>query len=350
MKKRDFIKAASVILTSTTLLSATGTFAQGFDRPIKIAISTAPDHPITIGGNKFAELIGQKSNGKLKARVYSGATLGSDVQVISSLQGGTVEAAVVTVGLLTSMVKEYNLLILPGVFHNVQEADVVLDGAYGTKLRDKLVEHRLIGLTYLEHGFKNISNSKHPIAKWEDVQGLKIRVSQTPSLVDAFTAIGANPVPMSFGEMYPALEQKAIDGMESTLVTFSSGKFNEVQKYMSLTQHIYDPLVLLFSKPVWDKMSEDQRKAVMDAAVAARGVQRQVTREREAQVVGELKSKGVAVTSMTDAEKNRMRDRFKPVVDKYRKEVGAAASDEFFAEVQKARTEVAARTSGSAMK
>jgi tripartite ATP-independent transporter DctP family solute receptor len=312
----------------------------GYDKPIKIALTNSLEHPIAVGGTRFAQAIEARSQGALKARVYPNATLGNDVQVISSLQGGTVEAAVVSIGLLSNMVKEYSLFTLPAVFHNVREADLVLDGPFGRKLRDKLADHRLVGLAYFEHGFKNITNSKRPVTRWEDASGLKIRVTQTPSLVDLFTAIGANPVPMAFGELYSAMEQGAVDGMETTLVTFDNGKFAEVQKYISMTQHVYDPLILIFSKPVWDRMTATQRQAIAEAAAEASKVQRAATREKEAKLMVDLKKRGVSITELAPTELARLRAKLTPVSDKYKQLVGAESVAEFNAEVAKARESV----------
>ncbi len=343
-------------MTSLQRIIATGVAAATFaltietvsaqpagERVIRVAVSTAADHPLTVGAQKFAELIEAKSGGKLKARVFPGAALGSDVQVIGSLQGGVIEATVITTGLLTSMAKEYSLLILPGLFRDVREADAVLDGPFGTKLRDKLQERQLVGLTYMEHGFKNVTNSKRPITKWEDIEGLKLRVTQTPTLVDTFSRLGANPVPMAFNELYSALEQRAVDGIETTLATFNSAKLEEVQKYILMTQHIYDPLMLIYSKPLWDKLSADERKLLSDAATEAAKFQRQQTRDQESKLLATLRQKGVVINDMTQQEKARMRERLQPVIDKHMQLVGEAASREFVAEIEKARSAIAGK-------
>lgn len=326
------------VLLSCAMAAAGAAYAQaGYDKPIKISIAVSNSHPMATGVNRFAEIIEAKSGGQMKAKVYPGGSLGNDVQVISSLQGGTVEATLVTVGLLSGMVKEYSLLTLPGVFHTTREADQVLDGPFGQKLSSKLADHRLVGLSYMEHGFKNIMNNKRPITKWEDASGLKIRVTQTPSLVDLFSAIGANPVPMAFGELYGALEQGAVDGMENSLVTFESGKFSEVQKYIGMTQHVYDPLILLLSRSVWDRMSPAQRRIVSEAAVEASKVQRQATRESEAKLISALRAKGLVISELSPSELSRLRARMAPIADKYKALASEETVKELNAELAKAR-------------
>jgi tripartite ATP-independent transporter DctP family solute receptor len=334
-----FRLVASATCGICALTIASAACAQsGYEKPIKIALTNSLEHPIAVGGVKFAEAIESRSGNKMKARVYANAGLGNDVQVISSLQGGTVEAAVVSVGLLSSMVKEFSLYTLPGVFHNTNEADQLMDGPFGTKLRERLGNFRLVGLSYFEHGFKNITNNRRQITKVDDIKGLKIRITQTPSLVDVFETLGANPVPMAYGELYGAMESGAIDGMETTLVTFDNGKFYEVQKTIALTKHVYDPLVLLFSRPVWDKMTPEQQQTVKEAAMDAARAQRKATREREAKLMVTLKEKGMTITELSSQEMDRLRTRLEPVTDKYRKLVGEDNSKEFFAELAAIRT------------
>lgn len=322
------------------LLAAAGVQAHaqgGGSKPLRIAVSTSAEHPLTVGARRFAELVQQKSGGRMKAQVFDGATLGSDLQVIGSLRGGVVDATIVTAGLLTSQAKEYNLFILPGVLHDAREADAVLDGPFGRKVLESLQAHGLVGLAHMEHGFKHVTNSRRGIHRWEDIEGLKLRVTQTPSLIDVFKRLGANPTPMAFGEVYNALEQRAIDGMETTLATFETTKLYEVQKHIALTGHIYDPLVLLFSKPSWDRLSADERKVLNESAIEAARHERTFTREKEARLLAELKERGTVITAISPQEKARMREQLRPVVDKYAQAVGEAASREFFAEIAKVR-------------
>jgi tripartite ATP-independent transporter DctP family solute receptor len=327
-----------IILLGTLAAWAVAVGAQTYSsRTIKISVATATQHPLTIGAQKFADLVNQGGGGKLKARVYASGSIGSDVQVLSSLQGGTVEAMIVSVAPLTGMVKEYGLLALPGVFQDEKETDAVLDGPFGMMLNEKLMAHRLVGLAYYEDGFKHMTNSKRPITKWEDVAGLKFRVFPSPILLDVFNRLDSNPVPMPFTELYQALEQKAVDGMEGSLATVESSRLFEVQKFMSLTRYIYNPVALLFSKPVWDTLTIDDKKLIAEAAATASRYGRQVNRESEKRFLSTLQQKGIQVNEMSAQERARMRERLQPVIEKYTEAAGAAASREFFAEVAKAR-------------
>jgi tripartite ATP-independent transporter DctP family solute receptor len=306
-------------------------------RNIRIAVNTAVDHPLTAGAQKFADLVNEKSGGKLRARVYPSGTLGNDVQVIGSLQGGTIDAGVPTAGLVTSLAKEYNLFLLPGAFRNPDEADAMSSGPFMKKVSESLAQHKLIVLAHMEHGFKHVTNNKRSINKWEDLDGLKIRVAQSPVLLDTFKTLGVNPIPMPYSEVYTAAEQGAIDGLENTLVTIHSAKFYEVQKYISLTGHMYDMLLLVFSKPTWDKLSPEEKKILTDSAEGARVYQRQFNRELEKKVLVDIRKHGVVVNEMSEPERARMRDRLKPVVEKFQQLVGEAPVGEFNAELEKLR-------------
>jgi tripartite ATP-independent transporter DctP family solute receptor len=340
-----FSKLAMANLVAVGLLWPMGAAhaADVQERSMKIALAQVKEHPFSLGAQKFADLAGEKSDGKLEFKLFTGATLGGDAQVISSLQGGIIDATVVSTGLLSTMIKEYGVFYLPQIFEDVREADAVMDGPVGQKLLTKLQEQGLVGLAYWEHGYRDVTNSQRPLAKWEDLQGLKIRVIQIPIFIDIFNGLGANAVPMPFPEVYTALEQGAVDGQETALPTIETSKFDEVQQYLSTTHHVYDPLVVLFSKKTWDTLSEDERRIVTEAAKEATPYQRQLNREREAKMLESVKEKGMTVTEFSPAERARMREQLKPVTEKYTQEWGAELVAELHGEIAKARASLAGR-------
>ena len=179
------------------------------------------------------------------------------------------------------------------MFDSPKEADAVMDGPVGKRLLDKLPAKGLIGLSYWDHGFRILTNSRRPVSKMEDIQGLKIRVQQIPVFIDAFATLGANPVPMPFTELYTALETKTVDGQENPFVSVEVTKFYEVQKYASNTRHAYSPLLVLASKRFWDQLSTDERKILLEAADETKPYEREVSRSLDAKAVEELKSKGM---------------------------------------------------------
>ena len=307
------------------------------ERTIKFPIVNQIDHPQGIGAKKFAELVEQKSGGKMKVKVYPGGSLGGELQVASAMQGGTIEASSMAPAQLVGMVKEFVVLDFPFSFANEREADAVLDGPFGKKLLDMLPAKGLIGLGFMEQGYRSISNSKRPINKLEDIQGLKIRTIQNPLYLDMLNALGANAVPMPFPELYTALEQKAVDGQENPYATVEASKFYEVQKYFSNTRHIYNSQMMMVSKKFWDQLSADEHKILQDASNEASAYQRKVAREMSDKSRQALIKAGMQINDLSPQEIQRMRDKVKPVVEKYTAQVGQPLVAEFNAELEKAR-------------
>lgn len=307
------------------------------ERSIKFAFQNQKGHPQAEGAQKFADIVAAKSGNKLQVKLFPGGTLGGDVQTVSALQGGTIEMTVLNAGILSNQVKEFAIFDFPFLFGSAQEADAVTDGAFGKNLFAKLGEKNLVGLGYWDLGFRNLTNSKRPITKVEDIAGLKIRVIQSPIYIDMFNALGANATPMPFPELYPALEQKAVDGQENPNTTIRSSKFAEVQKHLALTGHVYNPQALIVSKKLWDTLSAAEKKIVTDAAAEATQYQRKLSREQADGALADLKKAGMQVTEFSPAEMQRLRDKVKPVIDKHAASVGEATVKELQAELAKVR-------------
>lgn len=328
------------MIVPALLISGVESHAQDVkDRNIKFSYVLPKDHPYGLGVAKFAEIVGQKSGGKMKVKGFSDGQLGGEAQTVSATQGGVQEMTLVSSAPLVGIVKEYALFDFPYLFENEKEADAVLDGPVGKKLLDKLGEKNLVGLCYWENGFRNVTNSKRPIAKADDIQGLKIRTMQNPVYTDLFNTLGANAVPMAMTEVYSALETKAIDAQENPYLIIYASKLNEVQKYVSATKHAYAPAVVMVGKKFWDKLSPDEKKILQDACIEARDYERKVTREANAKVLKELQAKGMAFNEIPPAELAKMREKAKPVVDKYTKDVGDDLVKQTYAEIEKVRTQ-----------
>jgi len=306
-------------------------------RTIKFAFQNQKGHPQAEGAQKFADLVAQKSGNKITVKLFPGGTLGGDLQTVSALQGGTVEMTVLNAGILTAQVKEFAVFDLPFLFASPQEADAVTDGAFGKNLLAKLNEKGLVGLGYWELGFRNLTNSKRPITKVEDIAGLKIRVIQSPIYIDMFNALGAAATPMPFPELYPALEQKAVDGQENPFTLIRTSKFYEVQKYLAVTRHVYNPQAVILSKKFFDALSPAEKKIVTDAVTEATAYQRQLSRQQAEEALAELKKAGMQVTEFAPAEMQRLRDKVKPVVDKHTAAIGEDTVKAVYAEIAKVR-------------
>jgi TRAP-type transport system periplasmic protein len=307
------------------------------DRSLKFAFQNTKEHPQGMGVAKFAELVEKKSGGKIKVQQFPAGQLGGDLQNVSALQGGTLDLMVLNTGLLVGLAKETAIVDLPFLFNDGKEADAVMDGPFGKKLHDRIADKNLVGLAFWELGFRNVTNSKRPINKMEDISGLKLRVLQSPLFIDTFTALGANPTPMPFPEVYSALEQKVVDGQENPVTVVLFSKLNEVQKHLALTKHIYNPQSVLISKKTWDSMSPAERKIIQEAAAEATAYQRQVNRKVTDEALETLKKSGMQVTELPPAEVAKIREKLKPVVAKYAAQVGEPLYSELNAEIAKVR-------------
>ena len=336
--KRLFIKTLLATAAATATLAMCGlAAAQDIkERSFKLALQNPKGHPLEQGAVKFAEIVAARSGGKLKVNVFPGGVLGGDAPTVSALQGGTVEFTALNSGILASQVKDFEVYDFPFMFANAKEADAVVDGPFGQKMHAKLQDKGIVGLAYWELGFRNITNSKRPINKVEDIDGLKLRVIPNAINVDWVKALGANPTPMAFPEVYAALESKAIDGQENPLNVILANKFAEVQKHLALTGHQYNPQSLIVSKKVWDTLSADEKKIVSDAAIEASRFQRQVSRDAAAGQLDALKKAGMLVTEFSPAEQTKLREKLKPVIDKHGAALAATVA-ELQAELAKAR-------------
>ena len=285
----------------------------------------------------FVEEMSKRSGGKLKVKSFADASLGSDIQMQNALIGGAQEMMVGSTATLVGIVKDFAVFDLPFLFNNEQEADAVFDGPFGRKLADKLEEKGLVGLVYWENGFRNLTNSKRPVEKVEDLKGIKLRVMQNPVYIDMFNSFGANAVPLSFSELFTAMETGTVDGQENPVTTIQSSKFYEVQKYLTISKHVYSPWIVLASKRWYDGLSADERKILNEAAAASRDFERKDSREASKQSIAYLKDKGMQINELSNAELGRMRKMVKPAMDKFAADGGADLLNELQAEINKVR-------------
>jgi TRAP-type transport system periplasmic protein len=333
MKVKQLVEFTALAVCG--LAFATAGQAQINEHVFRIAIAGQPGHPVVVGAEKWAELINKKSGGKMTLKVFP-STLGGDVQVLSAVQGGTIDFTSMNSGILQTQVKEYAIFDFPFMFESGKEADVILDGAFGKKLADLLPAKGLYNVIFWELGFRELTNSKRPINKAEDIAGLKIRVIQSPIYIDTFNALGANSVPMPFTEVYTALEQKIIDGQENPYSVIETSKLNEVQKYLTVSNHMYNPQSLLASKKRWDTLNKDEQELLMSTAFEARAWERQNSRALADASLATLK-KTMQVSVLLPEEMVKIRAKIKPVIDKYSASVGPELVKELQAELEKGR-------------
>ena len=310
--------------------------AQVGEHTFRISIAGAAGHPSVMGAEKWAELVKQKSGGKMQVKVFPNGVLGGDVQALSAVQGGTIDFTAMNSGILQTQVKEFAIFDFPFMFESGKEADVVLDGAFGKKLADLLPAKNLVNLAYWELGFRELTNSKRSLNKMEDIAGLKIRVIQSPIYIDTFNALGANSVPMPFTEVYTALEQKIIDGQENPFSVIETSKFNEVQKYLTVTNHMYNPQSVLASKKKWDALTKDEKDVLTSTMLEATKWQRENSRKLAEESLTNLK-KSMTVNVLSAEELTKIRTKIKPVIDKFSASVGPELVKELQAELEKGR-------------
>lgn len=286
----------------------------------------------------FAQEVEKASGGKMKVRPIGNASLGSDTQMQQALIGGAQEMMVGSTATLVGISPEMAVWDTPFLFNNVKEADVVLDGPVGEKVKATLEPKGMVGLVYWENGFRNLTNNKRPITKLEDMNGIKLRVMQNNVFLDSFKALGANAVPLPFSELFTALETRAVDGQENPFNTVVSSKFYEVQKYLTVTNHVYSPWIVTVSKKWWDTLSSAEKKVLQDAAVKSRDFERKDTREEATKALAELNAKGMQVNELPPAEANRMREKLASVNVEIAKSVGQGTWDAVQSAVAQARS------------
>ena len=311
--KISAIAAAAVTIT----LLAVPAHAQVQERTIRWGHLNNTDHPVSLGVQKFAEILAAKSGGKLKVREFAASQLGNEMQMQSALRGGTQEMMSASTTSLASVVKEFGLLDFPFIVSTTAQAEALVAGPFGQAMIDVLPEKDLIGLGYWGLGFRNATNSSRSIAKVEDFAGLKLRVIPNPVFLETFKALKANPVPMNFGELYTALENKTVDGQENPYTVILSNKFYEVQKFVTATNHAYTQNILLISKKFWDKLSPEEQKMIREAVAETRDYQREQTRIQTEKALAELKSKGMTFNEIAPAEYARMQQATKAVAERF---------------------------------
>lgn len=327
---------AGACVTGLLLGSVAAQAAEIRERTLRFAFQNVKDHPQGQGAQKFADLLAESSGGKIKVRLFPGGTLGGDVQTVSALQGGTLDITVLNSGILAAQAPDFAMLDFPFLFNDVKEAHAVMDGPVGQKLAAQLDSKGLVGLGYWDLGFRNVTNSKQPINRLEDMQGLKIRVIQSPIYLETFSALGANPVPMAFPEVYTGLEQRTIDGQENPFTVIEGSKFFEVQKYLSVTGHIFNPQSLIIGQKTWNRLNDDEKALIRDAAAKAQVYQREVTAASMDKARATLQAH-IAVNDISPAEKDRFRERVQPVIDKFSKQLDAGLVKQMYDEIAKVR-------------
>lgn len=259
------------------------------------------EHSWHICSSGFAKEVTEKTEGRVTIGVYPNAQLGNEKDMVEGLQLGTLQMGLIGGGSFQDLEPKMGIANLPYAWADHFHAYRAFDGELGDKLLKLLAKKGIIGLAWWENGFRNITNNKRPIRTPEDLKGLKLRVTPIKMRLDTFNALEALPVPMPFSELYSALQQGVVDGQENPLAIIYSNHFYEVQKYLSMTGHIWGSAILVISKGSWDKVSPEDKKIIREAAFKWRDNQRKMVRDSAKDFMEKLKQKGMLVNSLDKA-------------------------------------------------
>jgi tripartite ATP-independent transporter DctP family solute receptor len=305
---------------------------------VKLGHAMPDTHPQALAMNKFAELAAKYTGNNIQVNVFHGAQLGSDEKQLQAVQSGTQEFYIGSIAAFSTRVKEVQIWDMPFLFSNNKEVYALQDGSAARKIFTQLEPAGVVGLAWANIGFRDISNSKRPITKLEDLEGLKIRVTPNPLALDIWKTLGANATPMAFSEVFTALEIKAIDGQENPLMHMYANKMQEVQKYISLSNHAYVTSAMVVSKKFWDGLSDKDKQGIRKAADESKALQRKLLEEADKDVIAKFTEAGVKVNVIPDDELARFKERVKPVVERFSVQIGESFVKEFMDEIEKART------------
>ncbi|ANJ91076.1 TPA: TRAP transporter substrate-binding protein [Pasteurella multocida] len=251
---------------------------------------------------KFNELLKEKTKGEIKLSLFPDSTLGNAQTMISAVRGGTIDLEMSGSPNFSGLVPKYNVIDIPFIFQNREHAYAVLDGEIGQGLLKELEAQGLKGLAFWEVGFRSFTNSKHPVKTPDDIKGLKVRTNQNPMYIQAFSILGANPVPMPLSELYTALETRAVDAQEHPVGIVWSAKLYEVQKHLSLTNHGYTPLIVVMNKAKFDGLSPALQSAILEAAKEAGAYQRKLNLDNEKGIIEKMQKAGIQVIETVDTK------------------------------------------------
>lgn len=262
---------------------------------LKIAHVVDPSHHYQIGAENFKKIVEERTNGRVEVQIFPSSQLGNERAILEGMKMGSIEMGVITSGALSGFVPEYAVLDLGYLFKDVDEAMNVLNGPIGEEFSQKMVDNGIRNLGTLRYGFRSVYAGK-PINSPEDLKGMKIRTMENPAHMDCFKALGANPTPMGYGELYTALQQKVVDGAENLPDLFYNSKHYEVAKEYSMTNHVYCIVMWMMSEKVYQSLPEDLRPIIMEAAQESIEYENGVIVEQMNQAKANLEAAGVKIT------------------------------------------------------
>ena len=324
--------AAGSTVASTGSAAASGSAAAGDAEYSMIAGTTTPDaHPYNLGLVKMGELINEKTNGAVKLDVFGNSQLGGERDLIEGLQLGSVQVTCVSTAPLSGFTDMFLVFDLPFIFETTEQARAVMDSEVGEQILHSVDEQGLVGLAWFENGFRNVTNNVKPVTVPDDLKGIKIRTMENPIHMAAFKIMGADPTPMAMGDVFTALQQGTIDAEENPVPIVETNKFYEVQKYISMTGHLFSPAPVFIGKDYFESLPAEYQDAIKEAADEATPYQREQIDEQNVSGLESLKSNGMEAN---EVEKAPFQDATKSVYDEYVKEGTGCVSPDLYSQVE----------------
>ncbi|WP_261396021.1 TRAP transporter substrate-binding protein [Halomonas sp. DP8Y7-1] len=300
----------------------------GDDYTLKFSIGTTQSGAQYRGLEYFEDIVEARSDGHIQVELFHSAQLGDDLQAVSALQSGTLEMTAPSTSPLVNMFPQFAVFDLPFLFPTPEVADEVLDGEIGDSMLEVASTNGLKAIGWAENGYRQLTNSQTAVDSPDDLDGLKVRTMQNPIHLDIWKTLGANPTPMSFAELFTALEQGVVDGQENPWITIQSSKFNEVQGYATESNHVYTPFITLVSERFWNKLPESYQQLLVEAAGEMGEYQRHVSRTLNGQIKQELIDEGMTITELTPEQVATFQDTLAPVYDDWRDKIGGELIDD----------------------
>ncbi len=310
---------------ATAALAAGGAASAQTALKMGYALAPAPNSHYGVGAQTFAEEIARRTQGRFRIEQYPNSQLGGEREMIESVQLGTLDLVVSSSGPVPGFVPETGIVDIPFLFRDSAHARAVLDGPIGQELLAKFPAKNLIALAWGEQGFRHLTNNRRPVNTPVDMKGLKLRTMENPVHITAFRTLGAAPTPMAWPEVITGLQQGTIDGQENPISVITSAKLNQMQKYLTLTRHVYSPALFMMSPKVWNGLSDADKKAFGEAAKLGAGAMRKYVDDVEKKGVDDLRALGMQVVPSIDTAK--FQAVLAPAYAEYAKRYGQANID-----------------------
>ena len=320
--KKKVLAALSVLAVGTMVLAGCGgsgsSSSSGGDKMVlRYAENQVKDYPTTKGAQKFADLVKEKTNGRITVEVYDSGQLGDEKSVIEQIQFGGIDMSRVSLTPLSEFSKDLMALQMPYLYRDADHMWKVLDGDIGKKLLGSTEKDGIVGLSWYDAGARNFYNSKREIKSMADMQGLKIRVQESGLMMDMVKALGASPTPMAYGEVYSVLQTGVIDGAENNWPSYESTSHYEVAKYYVIDEHSRIPEMQIISKQTWDKLSADDQKILRECAAESSKYERELWAKQEQESEKKVRDGGSVITKLSEEARAEFVKAMEPLYEKY---------------------------------